>query len=191
MIRALIFDCFGVLYSDGKSHIQNLCPPDKRQELKDLYAQADYGYISGQDFSKQAAILLGLPLDELEHIFLNQNVRNQQLLDFIMDKRRTLKVGLLSNVGDDLMNKLFSQEEQATLFDTVVLSSAVGYIKPSRQIYELTAARLGVAPEECIFIDDLPINVDGARIAGMEAFLYTTNHQLEEDIRRSLGRTDA
>jgi putative hydrolase of the HAD superfamily len=54
------------------------------------------------------------------------------------------------------------------LFDVVVDSSVVGLRKPDPQIYELTCSRLGLPPDECIFVDDLECNVDAASALGME-----------------------
>ncbi len=53
------------------------------------------------------------------------------------------------------------------LFDTVVLSGQVGMAKPDKRIYRLTAARLGLATSDCVFVDDLVVNVRGAVRAGM------------------------
>ncbi|MEB3372000.1 HAD-IA family hydrolase [Saccharopolyspora sp. S2-29] len=52
-------------------------------------------------------------------------------------------------------------------FDAVVLSGVVGFAKPDAEIYRLTARRLGLDPGECVFVDDLRRNVDGAVAAGM------------------------
>jgi epoxide hydrolase-like predicted phosphatase len=57
------------------------------------------------------------------------------------------------------------------LFDVVVDSSAVGLRKPDAAIYLLACERLGVAPAECLFVDDLECNVAAARRLGMEALL--------------------
>jgi HAD superfamily hydrolase (TIGR01509 family) len=53
------------------------------------------------------------------------------------------------------------------LFDAVVVSGEVGLAKPAAEIYRLTADRLGLATSECVFVDDLAINVRGAAAAGM------------------------
>ncbi len=58
------------------------------------------------------------------------------------------------------------------LFPVVVDSSAVGLRKPDARIYELTCARLGLAPEVCVFIDDNLDNVEAARALGMEAIQF-------------------
>ncbi len=53
------------------------------------------------------------------------------------------------------------------LFDAVVISGEVGLRKPEPAIYLLAASRLGVAPERCVFVDDLAPNVRGAVEVGM------------------------
>jgi HAD superfamily hydrolase (TIGR01509 family) len=58
------------------------------------------------------------------------------------------------------------------LFDRVILSGVEGVRKPFPEIFLLAAARLGVAPEACVFVDDIPTNVDGARAVGMAGVLH-------------------
>ena len=52
-------------------------------------------------------------------------------------------------------------------FDTVVESAVEGIRKPDPRIYELVCARLEVRPEECVFLDDLGVNLKPARAMGM------------------------
>lgn len=191
MIRALIFDCFGVLYSDGKKSVEARCPPEKLNELKALYHQSDYGYISREDFVRSVAELVGIKEADFVDIEKSQYVRNQPLVDFIRSQKSDYKIGLLSNVGEDFFESLFTAQESEELFDTVVLSNSVGVTKPARAIYEIAAKRLGVLPEECIFIDDIPTNVEGANRAGMNGILFTTNHQLDIDLQELLEEHSA
>jgi HAD superfamily hydrolase (TIGR01509 family) len=53
-----------------------------------------------------------------------------------------------------------------------IRSGQVGVRKPGPEIYRLTADRLGVRPDECVFVDDIPANVEGARAVGMWALLH-------------------
>jgi len=57
------------------------------------------------------------------------------------------------------------------LFDVVVDSSEVGMRKPDPAIYLLTCRRLGLRPEDCLFVDDLECNVAAAAALGMETIL--------------------
>ncbi|HZS16169.1 MAG TPA: HAD family phosphatase [Candidatus Dormibacteraeota bacterium] len=75
------------------------------------------------------------------------------------------------------------------LFDVVVDSSVVGLRKPDPAIYELTCSRLGLRPEECIFVDDLQCNVDAAAALGMEVVHCTDPTEASEVVaQRLLGR---
>ena len=191
MIHALIFDCFGVLYSDGSMSIVARCPPDKLVELKSLYRQSDYGYISRADFVRGVAELVGMEEADFVEIEKGQYVRNEPLINFIRSQKPHYKIGLLSNVGEDFFESLFSAKEREELFDAAVLSNSVGVTKPSRAIYEIAAKKLGVLPEECIFIDDIQANVEGANAVGMTGILFTSNHQLDVDLRELLEKSDA
>jgi putative hydrolase of the HAD superfamily len=72
------------------------------------------------------------------------------------------------------------------IFETVVDSGFVGARKPEARIYEMTIERLRLAPEVCLFIDDLEHNIDGARKAGMNAVHFRDNEQAIAEIRERL-----
>ncbi|HEX9235428.1 MAG TPA: HAD-IA family hydrolase, partial [Actinomycetota bacterium] len=77
------------------------------------------------------------------------------------------------------------------MFDTVVLSGREGMRKPQPEIYLLAARRLDVEPEGCVFVDDVPLNVEGARAVGMAGVLHKdaaiTIPKLEELLGVSLA----
>ena len=58
------------------------------------------------------------------------------------------------------------------LIDLLVVSAEEGVQKPEPAIYERTAERLGVAPHECVFVDDVEANVEGAEQVGMAGVLH-------------------
>jgi putative hydrolase of the HAD superfamily len=84
-------------------------------------------------------------------------------------KDRGLRIGLLTNNVKEFGEHWQSTFPMADLCEEVVDSSHVGMRKPERGIYELTCKRLGVAPEEAIFVDDNADNIVAAREYGMEA----------------------
>ncbi|MGI9623826.1 MAG: HAD family hydrolase, partial [Acidimicrobiales bacterium] len=57
------------------------------------------------------------------------------------------------------------------LFDEVLESWQIGSRKPEARAYSVAADRLGVPPSRCVFVDDLPVNVDAATALGMTAIL--------------------
>ncbi|WP_017575194.1 HAD family hydrolase [Nocardiopsis kunsanensis] len=60
-----------------------------------------------------------------------------------------------------------------TTFDEVVISGEVGMRKPEERIYLHTCERLGLRPQDCVFIDDLERNVRTAEGLGMAGILHT------------------
>jgi FMN phosphatase YigB (HAD superfamily) len=65
-------------------------------------------------------------------------------------------------------------------FDHLVFSHDVGARKPELAFFEHCRRLAGCAPEECLFIDDLPANVAGARACGWQAVVYTDVRDLRQ-----------
>ena len=181
--RAIIFDCFGVLYHGSTGALLQSVHPDKQQHLHDAIRSFDYGYLSRDDFLAYVSELTGLTIDKIVAIRQARHVRNDVLVNELRRLKRTYKIGLLSNVGrDSLRGELFTDDEIAEFFDAMVLSSDVHIIKPDPAIFELMAARLGVLPEECIMIDDLEQNISGAAQAGMSGIVFASNEQFTSEL---------
>ncbi|MFF1919376.1 HAD-IA family hydrolase [Streptomyces sp. NPDC058221] len=85
--------------------------------------------------------------------------------------RAHLPVVLVTNATLELERDLASLG-LTDLADHVVSSARVGVAKPDREIYDIAAARAGVAPERCLFVDDRLENVEAARAMGMTGVHY-------------------
>jgi len=72
------------------------------------------------------------------------------------------------------------------IFETVVDSGFVGCRKPESRIYELTLERIAEPAEACLFVDDVLVNVEGARRAGLHAVHFQDNEQAIGEIRAAL-----
>ena len=68
------------------------------------------------------------------------------------------------------------------MIDNYVVSGDVGMVKPDPAIFQLLLNRFGLRPEECLFIDDNPANIEGARRAGIDGIVFTGS----EELRRHL-----
>ncbi len=73
------------------------------------------------------------------------------------------------------------------IFETVVDSGFVGCRKPESKIYRLTLERIGREAAECLFVDDVLVNVEGARKAGLQAVHFQDNEQAIPEIRAALS----
>lgn len=103
---------------------------------------------------------------------VDANGANETLFEFIRDElKQRYKIGMLSNAGGNVLDMLF-EPWQVQLFDEVVLSYQTGMVKPDPGIYELTAHRLGVSTDECIFVDDIQRYCDAAIDMGMKAIWH-------------------
>ncbi len=69
-------------------------------------------------------------------------------------------------------------------FATIVQSCLIGVRKPDHRFYEIACEQLGVAPAECLFLDDLGINLKSARAMGMTTVKVTTADQVLAALRR-------
>jgi putative hydrolase of the HAD superfamily len=72
------------------------------------------------------------------------------------------------------------------IFEIVVDSGFVGCRKPESKIYALTLERVGAPAEACLFVDDVVVNCEGARRAGMSAVHFRDNEQAIAEIRAAL-----
>lgn len=190
-IKAIIFDCFGVLIIPAQGLLMRDFP-DKLSEIKDLSLRSDYGYITSQEYNQLAAELTSLTLEQFQARYWNR-VRNQPTFDWMSDLKNTnkFKIGLLSNISTWRIDEFISPAERKQLFDAVVLSGEEGVTKPSAEIFEIIANRLGVDVSECVMIDDLLENVEGADRAGMKAILFGDTSQAQADLAALLEADNA
>jgi putative hydrolase of the HAD superfamily len=73
------------------------------------------------------------------------------------------------------------------IFETVVDSGFVGCRKPEGRIYRMTLERIGLPAESCLFVDDVLVNCEGARKAGIRAVHFQDNEQAIAEIRAALS----
>ena len=189
MVKAVIFDCFGVLVRSSLEPFFAEYFSDNAEKMAaahEVDRAASAGEINYDTFAQQLADLAGIPV-ELAHEKLNQTPPNEPLLAYIRDELKPhYKIGFLSNASDNWLGSLFTPDQQ-TLFDDAVLSYQHRLAKPDARIYELAAERLGVAPTECVFVDDLAPYCEGARAVGMQAVQYKTYDQTVAALQKLLS----
>lgn len=192
MIKAVIFDCFGVLTSDGwlpfkQKEFAN--DPEKFAEAGRINFLADSGKISKNQFVSQIAELSNKSTSEVASN-IESNVSNDEIFGLILElKAKGYRIGMLSNVSGDWLDRLFNKEQQA-LFDEFALSYDTGVAKPEPRAYALICEKLECKPGETIFVDDQQRFVDGAQRIGMNAILYTDMKSLRREIDLALKMTD-
>lgn len=185
MIKAIIFDCFGVLASDGwlpykaRYFADN---PELEIEVTLLNKDADAGKISYDTFVDKVAQLANLP-EKTARQQIENNIPDEKLFAYIRTLKPKFKVGMLSNASDNWLDKIFT-EEQVALFDQISLSCDTGVIKPDADAYKLILQKLGINPDEAVFVDDQPKYVDGAKQVGLHTILYANFEQCKQDLEK-------
>jgi epoxide hydrolase-like predicted phosphatase len=99
-------------------------------------------------------------------------------------RRQGVRTGLISNSWGAGRYEL---ERFPELFDGWVISGEVGLRKPDPAIYELAAERIGLAPEELVFVDDLPGNLKPARAMGMATVHHVRAEETIPQLEELLG----
>jgi len=190
MIKAIIFDCFGVLIADAmrpKADEIAKTDPSVAETMYGIMRELDLNLISNEQGHAEIAQALGMTIDEVAQLSNQGEVRNAGLIEQIPALKATYKIGLLSNIQSrQRLEQRFLSGELDTLFDHVIASGDVGMIKPDPAIYRLMAEQLGVAPEECVMIDDRQSSIDGANGVGMHAIQYHNNQQIMDDLQAIL-----
>jgi len=184
VIKAIIFDCFGVFFVDPVFAYMrdSATSPEKAEALHSLDEQAARGTLSKQDFVKQAATLLGITPEAAEQRFFQSKGRDERLVALVKQLRQHYKIGLLSNIGADMMDGFFSPNEREELFDVAILSGEVKMAKPDKEIFELACQRLGVELRQAVMIDDMQSTCDIVKTYGMQSICYKDFEQLTEEL---------
>jgi putative hydrolase of the HAD superfamily len=192
MARAIVFDLFGVIASTQT-------PEDVRtiERIAGVEAgpfwEAYWALRKPYDAGQPATEYWAAVADRIGARFSGTTVRalieadmkswtnvNAVMVDLVAElaaQGRTL--GLLSNIVADLV-PIFEARHGDWLkhFATLAYSCDLGVAKPDRRAYEIVAERLGVAPRECLFIDDNETNVLAARELGMRAEVFHAPDQV-------------
>jgi len=205
-IRAVIFDFGGVIYRQpnpqhmarwlhlfgirdlGLLSVMNTSPLDS-QLVMDIMT----GKLAEQqvwvDLAKSWRVRPGI-LHFIRRRGFSARRVNHDLLAFLSHLRPHLRTAILTNAGTDFRDTFCSIYRLPDLVDQVIISAEEQIAKPDKRLYHLAAERLGVSPEEAIFVDDMPVNVEGALEAGMQAFLHTNVQFTIQQIRGMLAEAE-
>jgi epoxide hydrolase-like predicted phosphatase len=127
-------------------------------------------------------------IDAFRHRYHADEAINEGVLALIRRLRGQgrYKLAVLSNCPPDLADWL-AEWGILDLFDLVFCSGDEGIAKPDPAVFQVTLERLGVTPEEAVFIDDTLGHVEAARALGLHGILFTTAEALAEELESLLG----
>jgi len=139
--------------------------------------QHSVGTVGAYDPCAHLADLTGVPLDHealRQQVYARHQTRceAQPLLPGVVDRVREaraagLKTAVASSSLSEWVEGWLARHRIRDLFDAVCTRDQVAQVKPAPDLFLLAAARLGVAPEECLAFEDSPNGIRAARAAGM------------------------
>jgi len=197
-MKGLLVDFGGVLTTNVFDSFRDFCvaegiDPDAIKRLfreepraRELVRGLETGDLSENEFGERFGDLLGLDdRDGLVDRIFGGLRPDERMLDALRRARAAgVRTGLVSN---SMGAGRYDRGRFPELFDGVVISGDVGMHKPQPEIFLLGAERAGVAPEECVFVDDLRENCEGAEAVGMTAILHRGAERTVPELERLLG----
>jgi epoxide hydrolase-like predicted phosphatase len=198
--QALLLDFGGVITSSLAGRMAEFCaaaglPDDaigtaltRTEEGRAVSALAEAGRVPQREFEVMLAGLLGVASDGLVESLIRGLTPRTEILDVAARARAAgVATAVLSNSWGGGGYDVYTGFDLASLFDVVVISDEVGLRKPEPEIYELTAAKLGVRPADCVFVDDTRANLRTARELGMATIHFTGAPSEIHEIEHLIG----
>jgi putative hydrolase of the HAD superfamily len=197
-MKGLLLDFGGVLTTNVFDSFRDFCvaeglDPDAVRRLfrseplaLELVRGLETGALSEDEFGERFGELL--EIDDrtglVDRMFGGLR-EDERMVDAVRQARAAgIRTGLVSN---SMGAGRYDRSSFPELFDGVVISGDVGLHKPQPEIFLLGAERTGVAAEECVFVDDLRENCEGAEAVGMTAVLHRGADTTLPELERLLG----
>lgn len=191
----MIFDYGGVVTNETYLEIEKITSDmlgfdlnGIRKKIREPLSRFEKGLIDEQRFWQELTKdgNKELPRDLFNDFWIREYFKRVKIHDDVLKlvdklKKNGYRVGLISNTIMPHVREIRKRKGYKR-FDPVVLSCEVGFRKPEKEIYEIALKKLGLKPEECIFVDDLAENVEGAKNVGMKAFLFKSFEQFRKDL---------
>jgi putative hydrolase of the HAD superfamily len=189
LIRGVIFDIGGVLemtpatgWQDRWSADLGLGRAELEARLEPLFLAGATGRTDLREIERQIGEALGLDeraasrlMDDLWAEYLG--TLNLELAAYFRRLRPRYRTAILSNSFVGAREREHALYGFADMCDLVIYSHEEGLLTPDSRFYLIACARLGLPPESCVFLDDVPACVAGARAVGMHGITFIDNAQ--------------
>jgi len=192
MADILVLDAMGVLYEAGDDVAELLVPFIGRHGRADLLAEAiDRDYVEaslGRMDTDTFWQRMGVD-PALENDYLAGHRLIEGTLEALAElKPRHGRLACLSNDVSSWSLKLRRRFGLESWIDHWFISGDLGLRKPSAEIYRLAADRLGVRPQDVVFVDDRLRNLDAAKAVGFNTVLFDIRGEAPEHPHRRIRR---
>jgi putative hydrolase of the HAD superfamily len=157
--------------------------------MRDVWRAGSVGSISEREVHEQVATRLGLDTFDVDAFMADLwaeylGTPNEELIAYVRGLQGMCRLGILSNSFVGARERETALYHFDDLVEQIIYSHEIGVGKPDLRAFEAACATLDVRPENCLFIDDVSVNVEAAQAAGMQAHLF-------EDNARTIARVAA
>ncbi len=123
-------------------------------------------------------------MERIRQASMSKKRLNRELANYLAGLRGRFKTVILSNAGTAsraLFTDVFGLDQ---ISDLMIISAEEGVAKPDQRIYQIAMDRLGIDPQEALFLDDMQENVESARRFGFHAVQFENNQQAIAEVNR-------
>ena len=150
----------------------------------------DQGLLTAEEYWQDFARRRGMTIDAASVEKLRRwdtgmwSKINPEMTEWVKDLRAAgVKTALLSNMQHDMAAHARKNFDWLAHFDHQILSCELQLIKPDPAIFRASLERIGVRPQEALFIDDREANAEAARSVGLHAIRFASVNQLRRDLK--------
>lgn len=189
--RTLAFEGYMDAFLD--EYLPNISQKEREAHKRDMRITGNGGYVNRVEWCTNLVKMWGwenapnatVLANHYDYNFGDFNVIFDNSIPLLKElKARGYLTGVITNGPSVLQNHKMDTSGLRPYCDIVVVSGDEGVHKPDPRLFEITAERLGVKPQECVYVGDHPVNdIQGALSAGMGAIRMNFGWFKDKDLR--------
>lgn len=188
-MKTVIFDFFGVVCSEIAPFVlpKYMSASDAVRYKATIVQDADLGYISQEEMFNRLSAIAKVPARQLEEEFWSHvkiDPETVTLIDALHGKYRT---ALLTNAIIPFVRQIIAHNNLSRLFDVIMVSAEEHMAKPDPAFFRLLLDKMQIEAADAVFLDDNPVNLEGAKNAGISAILFTTAPEAARELHQQFG----
>ena len=183
-MKAIVLDMYGVIVKqtgdDFVPYVKQTFPNLSVEEICTPWFKADIGELTSLEVWE--AIGFQGDLEKIEEEYLNTIELSDGFIDFVEKVRNKYKLAIISNDSSRWSEYLREKFDINKYFDVISISGDLKIQKPDERIFLLTIEKLGVKPEDCIYVDDRSGNLNAAKKVGMTPVLLNSRNEVYDGV---------
>ena len=183
MIKHIYSDFFGVLASEVAPVWlpKHMSAEEAVAYKRDVVEQVDKGVITFSQLLAYLSIKTGVPPQQIKQEWYDLSYPHSDFIAYMYALKGKYDICLLSNASSDFLRLLLDKHHLNDLFRHVFISAEVKMVKPNADFFLYAMDKMGFKPEECLFVDDNPVNCEGAKKVGMHVVRYQNAMQVRRE----------